>query len=454
MTPKAKTRERAKPQSLPPSDRMKFWNWKSLQLGIRSLLMHKLRSLLTMLGVILGVGSVIAMLAIGEGSKREALEQLRQLGASNVIIRSVKPGQNDGGESGSGSGQNSVSAVLDYGLKYRDLERLIATLPTVEQAVPISLVRKDAQHGSRRIRNARILGTTPEYLSVKNLAVRRGRFLGTTDVGRGTNVAILGDGAAEKLFSFEDPVGKIVQLGPIAFTVVGVLNTQASGSAATGAIGQQNFNNDIYIPLAAVRKRFGELQMILRSGSRQFERTQLSEITLTVDHENHVSQTATMARRLLDMDHTDSDDYEIHVPLELLQQAEREKQIWNLVLGSIAGISLLVGGIGIMNIMLANVTERTREIGIRRALGARRSDITLQFLMETTVLSSTGGLLGVVFGIAIPLIVASLSEIESVFSLWSILLAFSISVGIGIIFGLYPARRAALMDPIEALRQV
>lgn len=436
----------------PSGIRMKFWNLNTLKLGIRSLLMHKLRSLLTMLGVILGVGSVIAMLAIGEGSKREALDQLRELGASNVVIRSVKPGQNDSGESSSGSGQGSVSAVLDYGLKYKDLDRLQATLPTVDQAVPISLVRKNAMYQSRRVSNARILGTTSDYLSVKNLAIRRGRFLSASDESLGTTVAVLGDGAAEKLFSFEDPVGKVIQLGTNAFTIVGVLNTQASGSATAGAIGQRNFNNDIYVPLSAIRKRFGDLQMILRSGSRQFERTELSEITLTVSDENYVSQTAAMARRLLDMDHSESNDYEIHVPLELLRQAEREKQIWNLVLGSIAGISLLVGGIGIMNIMLANVTERTREIGIRRALGARRSDITLQFLVETTVLSSTGGLLGVVFGITIPLIVASLSEIESVFSVWSILMAFSISVGIGIIFGIYPARRAALMDPIEALR--
>ncbi len=428
--------------------------WNTLLLGIRSLLMHKLRSLLTMLGVILGVGSVIAMLAIGEGSKREALEQLRRLGASNVIIRSVKPGQNEGGESSSNNSgsQSSRSNVLEYGLKYRDLERMEATLPTVQQAVAISLVRKDAQYRSRRISNARVLGTTSKYLSVKDLGVQRGRFLSDTDEKLGTNVAVLGDGAAENLFSFEDPIGKVVQLGPNAFTVIGVLETQASGSAVAGAIGQQNFNNDIYIPLSSIRRRFGELQMILSSGSRTFERTELSEITLTVDDENYVSQTASMARRILEMEHEDGKDYEIQVPLELMRQAEREKRIWNLVLGSIAGISLLVGGIGIMNIMLANVTERTREIGIRRALGARQADITLQFLMETTVLSSTGGLLGVVFGIAIPLIVASLSEIESSFSWWSIVLAFSISVGIGIIFGLYPARRAALMDPIEALR--
>ncbi len=425
----------------------------TLLLGIRSLLMHKLRSLLTMLGVILGVGSVIAMLAIGEGSKREALEQLRQLGASNVIIRSVKPGQNDTGESSSGSGsQSSVSRVLEYGLKYRDLERMEATLPTIREAVAISLVRKDTQYRSRRITNARILGTSAKYMTVKNLAVRRGRFLSGTDEELGTNVAVLGAGAADKLFSFEDPIGKVIQIGPNAFTVVGVLDTQDSGSAVSGAVGQQNFNNDIYIPLSSIRRRFGELQMILSSGSRTFERTQLSEITLTVDDENYVSQTADMARKILELEHDDGKDFEIQVPLELMRQAEREKRIWNLVLGSIAGISLLVGGIGIMNIMLASVTERTREIGIRRALGARRSDITLQFLMETTVLSSTGGLLGVVFGITIPLVVASLSEIESSFSLWSIALAFSISVGIGIIFGLYPARRAALMDPIEALR--
>lgn len=428
--------------------------WDTLQLGIRSLLMHKLRSLLTMLGVILGVGSVIAMLAIGEGSKREALEQIRQLGATNVIIRSVKPGQNDdASEDNSSSGtQQEVSRVLEYGLKFNDLERLTSTLPTIRQSLPISLTRQNTQHGHRIIRNARILGTTPDYLDVKNLDVRRGRFLTEPDEINAATVAVLGAGAAERLFSFEDPVGKSIHVGELAFNVVGVLDSQGSGSATPGAVGQQNFNNDIYLPLSAVRKRFGDFKIIVRAGSVEFERTELSEITLTVDGENHVGQTAAMARRLLEKNHSKGDDYEIQVPLELLQQAEREKAIWNLVLGSIAGISLLVGGIGIMNIMLATVTERTREIGIRRALGAKRFDITLQFLIETTVLSSTGGILGVAFGIVIPIVVASLSDIESVFSWWPIFLAFGISVSIGIVFGLYPARRAALMDPIEALR--
>ncbi|OHB81458.1 MAG: hypothetical protein A2W31_13135 [Planctomycetes bacterium RBG_16_64_10] len=427
--------------------------WITLQLGIRNLLLHKLRSVLTMLGTILGVGSVIAMLAIGEGSKREALEQIRQLGAANVIIRSVKPEQQDEDQaSASGSSQQQVLPVLEYGLKYRDFELLTAALPTVRESLPIAMVRKDAQHGHHRISNARILGTTSDYLSVKNLALRRGRFLSSPDQRAAANVAVLGAGAAERLFSFEDPLGKPLLLGADVYVVIGVLDPQASGNATPGGIGQQDFNNDIYVPLSAARGRFGDLQMIVRAGSQEFERTELSEITLTVQDQNLVSQTAAMARKLLRRNHPHDTDYELQVPLELLRQAEQEKRIWNLVLGSIAGIALLVGGIGIMNIMLATVTERTREIGIRRALGAKRRHITAQFLVETTILSSTGGLLGILVGIAIPVLVTNLSEIETVLSWWFALFAFSISVAIGVIFGMYPARRAALMDPIEALR--
>jgi len=426
--------------------------WRNtLKLGIKNLLLHKLRSFLTVLGVILGVGSVVAMLAIGEGSKREALERIRELGATNVIIRSVKPGQkDDGGEAA--AGQQQVSRVLEYGLTHKDFDRLLATLPTVNRALPISLFRKDAQAGDRRIPNARVLATTPDYLSVKNLQKRRGRFITAVDMKQAANVAVLGAGSAQRLFSFEDPLGKTVLLGQDVYRVIGVLDTQATGSATPGAIGQADFNNDIYIPLTAALHRFGELQMIISAGSRSYEKNQLSEITLAVQNSELVSPTAAMARRLLQQHHPRGDDYEVQVPLELLQQAEQEKRIWNLVLGSIAGISLLVGGIGIMNIMLASVTERTREIGIRRALGAKRKDITFQFLVETVVLSSTGGVLGIGLGIAIPLVVKYFSGIETVVSVWSVALAFGISTGIGVVFGLYPARRAALMDPIEALR--
>lgn len=424
----------------------------TVRLAVRNLLLHKLRSFLTMLGTILGVGSVIAMLAIGEGSKREAVEQIRQLGATNVIIRSIKPSDADDGSSLTSSSPQQSSRVLQYGLQHQDFERLTSVLPMIEKAVPISLVRRNAQHERHRIRNARILGTTPDYLGVKNLEIRRGRFVVSSDLRTMSNIVVLGAGAAKRLFVFADPIGEYVLLGNTAFRVVGVLNTQATGSATPGAIGKDDFNNDLYIPLSAARARFGELQMIIRSGSTQFERTQLNEITLTVETEDAVSEIAALARKVLRKTHPAGDDFEIQVPLELLLQAEREKRIWNIVLGSIGGISLLVGGVGIMNIMLATVTERTREIGIRRALGAKQRDITIQFLVETIVLSSTGGLLGIVVGVGIPISVTIALEIQTALSWWSILLAFSISVAIGIVFGLYPARRAALMDPIEALR--
>jgi putative ABC transport system permease protein len=285
------------------------------------------------------------------------------------------------------------------------------------------------------------------------MRARWGRFLTIPDLETTANVVVLGAGAAERLFGFEYPVGKPLLIGPTAYRIVGVLEPRGVSNLG-GSMAQDDLDSAVYIPLTAARLRFGELQVIRSSGSFDFERTQLNEITLTVQDSELVTQTAAMARKLLDEHHTKGDDYEVQVPLELLHQAEHEKRIWNIVLGSIAGISLLVGGVGIMNIMLASVTERTREIGIRRALGAKRRDIIIQFLVESSVLSSTGGILGVVLGIAIPLVVTYLAKIETIVSWWSVLVAFGISVGVGIVFGLYPARRAAHMDPIQALRQV
>ncbi len=426
--------------------------WNTFKVGVKNLLLHKLRSLLTVLGVILGVGSVISMLAITEGSKKEALERIRQLGANNVIIRSVKPNETGSDESTASSTASQTSRVLEYGLKYQDLERLRGALPTIKQALPIALVVQEAQYEHRRIPNARLLGTTDDFLKVKHLEMERGRFISDVDNYVTANVAVLAAGSAERLFQFEDPIGKDVLLGTDVYRVIGVVRPQGSGNATPGGIGQNNFNEDIYVPLACAQHRFGEIQAIRSAGSRSYEMTQLNEITLAVADPQMVSQTASMARKLLLRSHPRADDFEIQVPLELLQQAEKEKRVWNLVLGSIAGISLLVGGIGIMNIMLASVTERTREIGIRRALGAKRWDITYQFLIETILLSSVGGVLGVALGIGLPMIVSHFANLETAISIWAVAISFGISVGIGVIFGLYPARRAAMMDPIQALR--
>jgi putative ABC transport system permease protein len=422
----------------------------TIKLGIRNLALHKLRSFLTMLGTILGVASVISMIAVGEGSKRHAVEQIRQLGSTNVILRSVKP-QQQGESSVSSSGSQQQSRVLDYGLKYADY-RMVSALPTLEMSVPLVILRKTAHNGKRQMVNARVVGTVPQFLDIKKISVRRGRFLSDDDQRATANVAVLGPGAAQRLFAFDDPMGKLVLLGEGAYRVIGVLRSQHSAASSAGGVGISDQNEDIYIPLSCARNRFGEVQVIIRAGGRDYERVELSEITLAVADEQHVSQTAAMARRLLNKNHPGGDDYEVQVPLELLAQAEREKQVWNLVLGSIAGISLLVGGIGIMNIMLATVTERTKEIGIRRALGARQRDIVFLFLVETTALSTIGGIAGIGVGLVIPVAVTRIFGIETAIAWWSVGLAFVISVVTGIIFGVYPARRAAMMDPVEALR--
>jgi len=430
----------------------------TLKLAIRNVLLHKMRSFLTLLGTILGVASVIAMLSVGEGSKKEALAQIRKLGAANVIVRSVKPKASRGGDSSSatqpGMVSRSSSRVVSYGLTHADL-RVLEELPTIEQIVPILALRKDVQHGRRRLSDARVLGTIPAFKQVKSIQVRRGgRFLLEDDEQTMANVAVLSQGASLALFGFENPIGQPLLLGQGAYRVVGVLESHDSGAANVGAVGAANQNRDIYIPLSAARSRFGETQVVPESGGRSFEHVELSEITLAVNQQNEelVRPTAAMVRKILARKHTSQNDYEVYVPLELLAQAEHEKRIWNIVLGSIAGISLLVGGIGIMNIMLATVTERTREIGIRRAIGAKRRDIIRQFLFETTVLSTTGGLLGIALGIVIPVIVTASLGVETATTLSSILLAFGISVVTGIIFGVYPAYKAASMNPIEALR--
>ncbi len=418
----------------------------TLKLAVRNLLLHKLRSFLTLLGTILGVASVIAMLAIGEGSKQEALEQIRRLGASNVIIRSVKPQPSNQAMTSSSS-----SYVLAYGLTFNDLHRIEDIGLAGITVVPSIVHQKNIQHGKRHSASARVIGTTVDLPKVKPMQIS-GRFLNAEDVRESANVVVLGAGVATELFGFENPLDKSLLIGDDAYRVIGVVGERDSGTATTLNVSTDDQNQDLYIPMTAAKNRMGIVQRIVDTGSRQYVRIELSEITIKLGDQDQVRPAAAMIRAILEKNHANRIDYDVQVPLELLNQAEREKRLWNLVLGSIAGISLLVGGIGIMNIMLATVTERTREIGIRRAIGAKRRDIILQFLMETTVLSTSGGILGVLFGVMLPLFVTMALGIQTVTSLWSILIAFGISVATGIVFGVYPAYKAAVMSPIEALR--
>jgi len=416
---------------------------RTVTMGLKSLWLHKLRSTLTMLGVILGVCSVIVMLAIVEGASFEAQEQIRQLGSHNIIVTSVKPPED-----------STVSAqqtfALKYGLTYVDAERIQFTVPGVQVVVPARRIRKHVTSGTRRV-DGDIVGTVPWYCEVANRRLARGRFLTPVDMHAQSAVCVLGEQATRRLFPFEDPIGRTVRAGGDSYRVVGILRA-ASGVALAKSRGSDadGFYN-IYIPMTTAQGRYGDIILKRRSGSFEATIIQLHSIIVRAPTLEAVMPTASAVKQVLRHAHT-KEDYEVKVPLELLEQARKTSLIFSVVLGSIAAISLLVGGIGIANIMLATVTERTREIGIRRALGARQRDIVAQFLSETILLTASGGLLGVGVGILTPHLVTTWFGRLTIVTPVSCILAFSISVVVGLVSGMYPAYRAASMDPIQALR--
>jgi putative ABC transport system permease protein len=419
---------------------------RTLRLGWRSLWLHRLRSLLTVLGIVFGVCSVIAMLAIGEGASYEAQEQIKNLGSQNIILRSTKPPEEQ-----KPTDKGSQSSVLQYGITYPDVHRIRSTIPGVSVVLPARNIREYVWHISRRV-DCEVVGTVPWYPEMRNHQVAQGRFFSDADMQERRSVCVLGAEMVPSLFPMESPLGKHVRVAGNYYQVIGVMEPSSRvGKTEEPQESGRTILNRMFIPLETAKLRYGEVLMRRRSGSFEAERVQLHEVTIKVSSLENVPGVADAVRTVLERNHKKK-DYEIVVPLELLKRAERTKQIFNIVLGSIAAISLLVGGIGIMNIMLASVTERTREIGIRRALGARRHDIISQFLVETVLLSGVGGVLGVLLGIAIPFIVTYAAGMKTIVTLWAPLLAFTISAMVGVIFGIYPAFRAASMDPVEALR--
>ncbi len=416
---------------------------RNLRLGIKTLLLHKLRSLLTMLGVVFGVSSVIAMLAIGEGSKKEALAQIERLGTNNVIIRSRKSTESDQ-PAASGSGNERV---LRYGITYADADRLSQTIPHVKRVVPVRRLPKVAQVEGRAM-DMELVGTTPDWFDLVDREMIAGRTINQLDMQRTAPVIVLTENTARRLLATTHSVGEKVRIENKVFTVIGIVRSELRMKSAGGTL---DADKDAFIPLTTCRSYFGELITQIGAGQESREKVDLHEVVAEVESREHVEPIAEVVRRMFERFHT-VPDYEISVPLELLRQAAEQQRVWNITLGSIAGISLLVGGIGIMNIMLASVTERTREIGVRRAIGAKRSQIVIQFLTETMVLSTSGGLVGVLVGCALPLVITAMSNLPATVPLYSVVLSVGISVGVGVVFGLYPAARAANLDPIVALR--
>jgi putative ABC transport system permease protein len=413
---------------------------RNIVLGIENLLLHKLRSFLTMLGIVFGVGSVIAMLSVGEGASKEALDQIRKLGSNNIIVSAIKSMDDE-------AASTTHSHMSIYGLTYEDHVRVAESFDTIRKTAPVKLVRKEGRLRERAL-ELRIVGTTPEWFELVRRPVLAGRVLLASDEEDQLPVAVLTEWGARRLLAAEHTIGQSLRLGSDYFEVVGIVKSE-SGQAGNIQIPDEQI--DAYIPIGVARKYFGDITTRRTAGTREREMVDLHQIIVQVDSIDDVEPTAAGIEYMLERFHKKK-DYLVSVPLALLRQAEATKRTFNIVLGSIAGISLLVGGIGIMNIMLASVTERTQEIGIRRAIGAKRRQIVGQFLIETVVLSIIGGLIGIGLGVLVPFLVTYFAGMATVITVSSIVLPLVISFAVGIVFGLYPAVRAAKVDPIVALR--
>ena len=434
--------------------------FQTVDLGIKSLLVQKMRAGLAALGIFIGTSTVIWLVAMGEGVSYRAQQQILELGARNVIVRTKEPN--------AGSEEEANSRVKAYGLLRADFRRIVENIPNISRAIPMRELKFELRLEDRTA-DTKLVGCTEDYLELNRLEIARGRWLSTRD--RGEKVIVLANDTAKRLFPYENPIGRTIWVGSEFYTVIGQTKDRTASAAIGGSLDSRDYNLDAYIPIKTLRQRVGDLVMKRVGGGQGMnfvgEDVELSQITVEVEDIEDVDETAQIIETLLKKYH-EKEDYAVVVPRELLRQAERTRTMFNVLLVVIAGISLLVGGIGIMNIMLATVTERTREIGVRRALGATRSDIIGQFLIETVVLTASGGLAGVLFGLSVGPIfrfakkmVTTFSpdalppivhELEPRIALWSVLLSLGISLGVGVLFGVYPARKAAYLDPIEALR--
>ena len=415
---------------------------RNIRSGLENLLLHKLRSFLTMLGVVFGVGSVVAMLSVGEGAGREALEQIRKLGSNNILISSVKAVEDE-----TASANRSLINMSVYGLTYDDHLRIAEGLEHVKRTAPAKMLRQQGRLGERSL-EVRVVGTTPEWFDLVNREILAGRVLMFVNEENPTPAVVLTEYGARRLLATRESIGEWIRIGGNYFEIVGIVKSEGGKS---GDIQMPDEQVDAYIPMSLARQYFGDIITRSSSGMRAMDRVELHQIIVQVDKVENVESTSKAIERVLEKFHKKK-DYTVAVPLALLREAEASKRRSSIVLGSIACISLLVGGIGIMNIMLASVTERTREIGIRRAIGAKRRQIIYQFLVETVVLSMTGGLVGLGMGAVIPSLITHFSGMTTILTLKGIILPLLISMTIGIMFGLYPAIHAARVDPIIALR--
>jgi putative ABC transport system permease protein len=404
-----------------------------INLAFSNLYTHKLRTFLTMLGMIFGVGAVIAMLSIGAGAEKESLRIIDTMGLRNIIVRDREFKEEDLKK----IRENSI------GLSLRDVQAITAVTPDLETYSARKRVKAFQIFSFEgKSDDSNVIGVTPSYFRLARYEMGEGSFISEIDEKDFEQVCIIGSRAKQKLFGARSPMGQTIKIDKLWFSVIGVLADNNLTKDEFEGVKLQDFSNDIYIPLATALKKFE---------FKRFE-SELDEIVLSIKNTDALKSSAVLISQVLANTHGNADDYSIVVPRELLEQNQRTQRIFNIVMSCIASISLLVGGIGIMNIMLANILERTREIGVRRAIGARRRDIWQQFLIEALTISFVGGLIGVLFGFVVSRGVALYAEWNTVVTPTSIAMSFGVSAAVGLIFGLYPAVRASRLDPVEALR--
>ena len=433
-------------------------------LALEGVFANKLRAFLTALGIIFGVAAVIAMLAIGNGAKQSILEQMKLIGTNNIVIKAIVP-SNEDGEASAKAGQGN-QRPWSPGLTVKDVQTIRDIVPTVETFSPEIVLNTPIIQSGKLLR-AKCVGATNTFFELNNLRLGQGQLFHQVHLDGGKPVCIIGKTIQNKFFNEENPIGRKIKCGKTWLTIIGVLEKRIASKESLSNLGIRDYNADVYIPISTALLRFknrayvSQADLVDNSGFGDDEESsgpslenyhQLDRLVLRVKDSGTLQASADLVGRILKRRHQEVIDYEIEVPELLLQQQQKTQETFNFVLAVIAGISLLVGGIGIMNIMLASVLERIKEIGVRRSLGAHRQDIVFQFLFEAVFISLIGGILGIFLGISAAEAIASSADIPTIVSTWSIVLSFGVAASVGLIFGLIPARKAALQDPIKALR--
>jgi putative ABC transport system permease protein len=449
------------------SPRMNLQLTESLKIALGAIAHNKLRAVLTSLGIVFGVGSVISMLAIGTGAKQEILEQMKLLGTNNIIITPIVE-QEEGKVEEDALAKKTEKKRFSPGLTLEDAAGIKRTMPEVEFVSPeIVLETMVVREGLKR--SSKLVGVDSVYFATTDFELERGQLFSTASVERALPVAVVGHAIKTKFFATEDPIGGRIKCGSLWLTVVGVLKERRVSKDNIQHLGLRDYNYDVYTPVSTALRRYKDRARItkldVQRASRETGSNELSDETkkpvnyhqldrliVRVADQEKMTGLAEVISRMLQRRHNQVVDFQVMVPEQLLRQAQRTKEIFNIVLGSIASISLIVGGIGIMNIMLASVMERMKEIGVRRATGATRRDIVMQFLSEATLISVTGGIIGILLGVGLSVAIQMFAGVMTIITLFSVLLAFFISITVGIAFGIFPAKRAAEQDPVVCLR--